>query len=117
VVDCNLNLSDRFTLRGEAVYRFLATDYLDDVSTTYIDPNLFDKYLSQHDAALAKRLADRSYIIPELGTHPPGSIRGNSNKKDAYYSINIKLGIRLFGSGGSLYKSTTKKHLGCHMLR
>lgn len=110
------NLSDKFTLRGEAVYRFLPTDYLDDVSTTYIDPNLFDKYLSEYDATLAKRLADRSYTISELGTRTPGSIRGNSSKKDAYYSVNIKLGIRLFGGGSGLYK-VSKKHSGCYTLR
>src|SRR4051794_13441561 len=50
------NISDRFILRGEVVYRFLNTDYLDDVSTTYIDPNLFDKYLPSGDAALARQL-------------------------------------------------------------
>jgi len=105
------NISERLIVRGEAVCRFLNTDYLDDVSTTYIDPNLFDKYLSPDNAMLAKRLADRSYDIPENGVRVPGSIRG-STKKDAYYSVNIKLGIRLAKSSGS-GGAVGKKEKGC----
>ena len=92
-------ISDRLTLYGEAVYRVLTTDYLDDVSTTYIDPNLFDKYLSADNAALASQLADRSYKIGGNHLRQPGSQRG-STKKDAYYSINLKLGIRLVKKSG-----------------
>jgi hypothetical protein len=106
------NLSDKFILRGEAVYRFLNTDYLDDVSTTYVDPNLFNKYLSTGDATLARQLADRSYEIPDGTANPPGATRG-SPIKDAYYSINIKLGIRLGSASGSFYSSSSKKRNGC----
>ena len=92
-------ISDRLTLYGEAVYRVLTTDYLDDVSTTYIDPALFDKYLSPDNAVLARQLADRSYKIGGNSIPRPGSQRG-SPKKDAYYSINLKLGIRLVKESG-----------------
>jgi len=109
------SLSERLILRGEAVYRFLSTDYLDDVSTTYIDPNLFDKYLSIDNAALAKRLADRSFDIAENGVRPSGSIRGSS-KKDAFYSVNIKLGIRLAKNGGFGSSRIAKKAHGCYAL-
>jgi hypothetical protein len=107
------SLSDRFILRGEAVYRFLRTDYLDDVSTTYIDPNLFDKYLPPSDAALARQLADRSYEVSGNQTRTPGSQRG-SPKKDAYYSINIKLGVRLGSGSGSFYNNSSRKKRGCN---
>jgi hypothetical protein len=110
------NLSDRFILHGEVVYRFLNPDYLDDVSTTYIDPNLFNKYLSPGDAALARQLADRSYEIPDGVARQPGETRG-SPKKDAYYSINIKLGIRLGAASGSFYNSSSKKWNGCKAQR
>jgi len=106
-------LSEGLILRGEAVYRILRTDYLDDVSTTYIDPNLFDKYLSPEDATLAKRLADRSYDVVENGVRLPGSVRG-SHKKDAYYSINIKLAFVLGSGSGSFYNSSSKKKHGCN---
>ena len=106
------NISDDLFLRGEAVYRFLSTDYLDDVSTTYIDPNLFDKNLYPGDAALARRLADRSYELVANSVRPPGSVRG-SPKKDAYYSINLKLGFRLGTGSGSFYNNYSKKKHGC----
>jgi hypothetical protein len=107
------NISEWLFIRGEAVYRFLNTDYLDDVSTTYIDPNLFNKYLSPGDAALARQLADRSYEVSDGVALPPGSTRG-SPKKDTYYSINIKLGIRLGSASGSFYSSSSKKRNGCN---
>lgn len=107
-------ISDRVSLRGEAIYRFLTTDYLDDVSTTYIDPSLFDEYLSADNAILAKQLADRSYEIPNAGKNVPGSQRG-SPKKDAYYSINIKLGIRL-AKGDNDGKPIVKRKHSCYTL-
>jgi len=110
------NLSDRLILRGEAVYRFAGTDYLDDVSTTYIDPNLFDKYLSKGNAALARELADRSSEALPGASRAPGSVRG-SPKKDAYYSFNIKLGIRLASGSGSFYSNFSKRRQGCDVLK
>lgn len=89
------DLSPVITIRGEAIYRVLNTDYLDDVSTTYIDPALFDKHLSATDAALARKLYYRSNELQSDNPNPrPGALRG-SKKKDAYYSVNIKLGIML----------------------
>lgn len=87
-------LSKLITVRGEAVYRLLQTDYLDDVSTTYIDPSLFDTYLTPTNAALAKQVAQRTYEILPGTVQPAGARRGN-NKKDAYYSINFKVAITL----------------------
>lgn len=107
------NLSDKFILRGEALYRVLNTDYLDDVSTTYIDPVLFNKYLSPQDAALAKKLADRSKELPGNKANKPGSIRG-SQKNDAFYSINLKLGMKLYKGKASLYKINRKRSSGCY---
>ncbi len=89
------NVSPVLTLRGEAIYRVLNTDYLDDVSGVYIDPVLFDKHLSAADAALARQLYYRTNELQLDNSNPrPGRHRG-STKNDAYYSINIKLGIVL----------------------
>lgn len=85
------DLSPLFTIRAEGLYRILFTDYLDDVSTTYINPALFSKYLSPSDAANARALYNRqSGPVPE-----EGSIRGNPKRKDSYFSMNLKLGITL----------------------
>lgn len=65
------------------------TDYLDDVSTEYVDRDLL---LSGANGALAAALADRSteMDIPGIG-EPPGRQRGDSNRKDAYMFAGITL--------------------------
>lgn len=78
-------------LRLEVLHRITRTDYLDDVSTTYVDPALFDRYLPAADAALAKMLHNRQ----PSGGYGAGSIRGNSNKNDSYFTFVLKLGLLL----------------------
>lgn len=89
---CRLDLSPRFHLRLEGLHRILQTDYLDDVSTTYIDPLLFDKYLDPVQAALARKLYNRHKELDPLAREDISGMRGNENKKDAYFSFDLKLG-------------------------
>jgi hypothetical protein len=89
----SLDISALFTIRFECTYRFLKTDYLDDVSTTYIDPQLFDKYLDRPGSALAKITSDRRRSPPNNPLSFESGIRGNSNKRDGYFSAALKLGI------------------------
>jgi hypothetical protein len=94
-------LGPMLTARLELVHRILFTDYLDDVSKQYIDPTLFSNYLSPVQAALAAQLADRrSAINPGIvpGTH---DLRGDPKDNDAFFSINLKIGITL---GRTRYK-------------
>jgi hypothetical protein len=83
-------ISALFNARLEGVYRFLQTDYLDDVSSRYINPALFFRYQNGATAALATSLADR---------RPPGTAsadkRGNSKNNDAYFSLALKIGVVL----------------------
>ena len=81
------------TFRFELLYRFTGTDYLDDVSTKYIDPSLFNKYLSPAQAALAIKLNDRSAALPGVSKNNTNDIRGNPKNKDAYFSCTIKAAI------------------------
>jgi hypothetical protein len=86
-------LSRLFNMRLETIYRVLNTDYLDDVSTRYIDPALFDTYFTPAKAALAKRMADKQ-IVPK--TNPlGGGRRGSPGEKDAYFSVNFKISLIL----------------------
>lgn len=89
---CRVDLSPRFHLRLEGLHRILQTDYLDDVSTTYIDPLLFDKYLDPVQAALARKLYNRHKELDPLAREDISGMRGNENKKDAYFSFDLKLG-------------------------
>jgi len=85
----------RMGYRLEMVYRFTGTDYLDDVSTRYIDAALFAKYLPAASAAMAGALADRSNELPGRKRNEPGNIRGNPSNKDAYFSFACTVSIVL----------------------
>lgn len=89
---CSFDISPKFHIRLEGVHRILQTDYLDDVSTNYIDPYLFDKYLDPSQASLARLLYNRHKELDPLAREDVGGKRGNPKKNDAYFSINIKLG-------------------------
>ncbi|MDB5192724.1 MAG: hypothetical protein JWQ96_2287 [Segetibacter sp.] len=83
-------LSSLLNLRFEFLHRILFTDYLDDVSTTYIDPALFDKYLTGVQAGLAKSL-----YRSNGGTPVVGGQRGGPNSNDTYMSFSLKVGLIL----------------------
>jgi hypothetical protein len=84
-------LNELFTIRGEVLHRFLFTDYLDDVSKTYIDPALFDKYLAPMQAAEANAVYKRKKLTPVV----PGEERGNASNNDSYVTFSVKIGITL----------------------
>jgi hypothetical protein len=86
-------LSRLFNLRFETIYRALNTDYLDDVSTRYIDPALYDTYFTPAKAALAKRMADKQ-LVPHANPLGGGR-RGSPGEKDAYFSVNLKISLIL----------------------
>jgi hypothetical protein len=89
-------LSPMFNLRAECVYRILQTDYLDDVSTTYVDPNLYSSYFSGTKLTNALLLNDRQYELDATHITSAGDQRGNSTRNDAYFTFNIKVGL-IFG--------------------
>lgn len=85
-------LSDVLNLRGEFVYRVLKTDYLDDVSTTYVDPIAYTNPangMSAVNQATAFQLSDRQ-LNKVTG---PGGKRGSPAQKDGYFTLNLKLGM------------------------
>jgi opacity protein-like surface antigen len=106
-------LSPRITLSIEVLLRKSFTDYIDDVSTEYIDPNLFDKYLSPHDATIARQISDKVFAIvnPGLSRNSPGTQRGNPHQNDSYFTTFFKFGIRL----GPVYKNKYDQHVASMM--
>lgn len=83
------DLGPLVNLRVEGVARRTGTDYLDDVSKTYIDPNLFYKYFSGYQLQQALALNDRRFE-KRLGTR-----RGLPHQDDSYFTICLKLSITL----------------------
>ncbi|MEO6288561.1 MAG: hypothetical protein ABIO76_01500 [Ginsengibacter sp.] len=90
-------ISDRVNLSFEVLLRKTFTDYVDDVSTEYIDPIYFDKYLSPSDAAIAKQIHDKvvGIVVPSLTRNSPDVQRGNPNQNDAYFTFFLKFGVKL----------------------
>ncbi len=89
-------LSESVNLSLEIIHRKTFTDYIDDVSTDYINPSLFYSNMSVPTAELAQRMANKS--LP-TASNPNGFVTGNKRgtptNKDAYYSVGFKLGFRL----------------------
>lgn len=87
----------------EVLHRQMFIDHVDDVSTGYIDPNLFDVYLTPTDAAKARRLYYRGTYPNAVGR--PDLIqtfqRGDPTENDAYFSTIIRVGWRLNGDNST----------------
>jgi opacity protein-like surface antigen len=97
-----LSLSEKINIGLELGLRKLFTDYLDDVSTTYVDPSL----LLANKGPKAVELAYRGGELKNGSPYPPaGSVRGGPKNKDWYYitgfTISFKLGGNKEGSAGS----------------
>lgn len=95
-VGVKYELSPLFNLRAEFVYRKLNTDYLDDVSTTYIDPSVYYNYFTGSKLNNALLLNDRQYELNPSHVTSPGDQRGNPSNNDAYFTFNIKASL-IFG--------------------
>jgi hypothetical protein len=86
-------VSALFVCSIEMIYRKLFTDYLDDVSKTYIDPSVFNNHFNVKQASLAASLSNRSR---QNSPHQDiGTTRGNPGNNDAYLSFNMKMAVML----------------------
>lgn len=108
-------INDNLRVGLELGMRKLFTDYFDDVSTTYVDPN--DLLAERGQLAV-----DMSYRGDELpGGNPSypskGAQRGGSNHKDWYYFLGLHLTYRLgsgdAGGGRSYISGKKNKRYGC----
>lgn len=99
-------LSPNKRLAFEVGIRKTFTDYLDDVSTTYVDPVL----LAQKRGGTAVTLAYRGAELPNAAPYPAeGSIRGNPDNKDWYLFTGLSFRISLQPKGRErIYKFKAK---------
>ncbi len=101
--------SENVRLAFEAGMRKTNTDYLDDVSTTYIDQAL----LLANRGQLAVDMAFRGDELKNGAVYPAdGTQRGSAKSKDWYYFSGIQLSIRLNGNGSGA-GNTGKSKTGC----
>ncbi len=85
-------LNQNFNLAFEVGYRYTFTDYLDDVSSTYVSNDVLvaNKPLG---AALADRRRERNPLIPLAAD---GVARGNPDDNDAYLFFGFKLSYVIY---------------------
>lgn len=95
-------INERINVGFEVLHRFTNTDYLDDVSKTYVDPAAFPPKPdgSPSDALL---LSDRSYELGDL-IGIPGRQRGISKQKDQFATAILFISFNL-----QSYKCPTAK--------
>jgi len=105
--------SEDVNVSFEIIYRKLFTDYLDDVSSTYIDPTLFSQHLDPTTAALAVKLSNKAANGYNTPGYEPGDKRGTPSNNDAYFTMGFKLGIRLGGGRSERWRNSTH----CPLLR
>jgi len=103
--------SEKVNLSLELIYRKTFTDYIDDVSGIYVDPNTFYTNLSPGLAPIADRMSNKSPLRDIDGNYMPNAKRGDPTQKDAYFTLGVKLGIR-FGTNREWNNSTR-----CPLLR
>jgi hypothetical protein len=95
-VGFKLSINPRVNLGFEVVHRFTNTDYLDDVSTTYVDPAIFPT-LPDGSPSMAAIMSDRS---GEKG-NPIGFVngvarqRGFPKQKDQYIMAEFTVSFNL----------------------
>jgi hypothetical protein len=87
-------LSDNKRIAFVIGIRKTFTDYLDDISTTYIDENL----LRQKKGSQAVQFAYRGDELTNGSPYPrDGAIRGNPENKDWYYFTGVSMRFRMGG--------------------
>lgn len=96
------SFNERMNIAFEVLHRFTNTDYLDDVSKTFVDPSVFPPN-PDGSPSNGLLLSDRSYELGEpIGI--PGRQRGNSKQKDQFITAMIHLTFNL-----QSYKCPTAK--------
>ena len=98
------SMTEYWNISFEVGYRVTFTDYIDDVSTTYVDRNDLIAVNGEIAADLANRTAELTGSDP---VNLPGETRGNPNQNDRYVFTGITMTYNfLDGFGGG-------KRYGC----
>ena len=105
--------SENVNISFEIIHRKTFTDYIDDVSTRYVDPTLFAKYLSPTDAAIALKLSNKSALGYNTPGYRDGNKRGDPKQNDAYFTAGFKVGFRINGGSEQRWRNSTH----CPLLR
>lgn len=104
-VGLRFRLNEVMDLSAEVGFRYLFTDYIDDVSRNYVDPTEFgDNDLAKSMAYRGNELTEfqssqapenidgETYmLLPGYGKEHPDNMRGNNSDRDVYMVTSIRL--------------------------
>ncbi|MBW7951648.1 MAG: hypothetical protein H3C56_03615 [Chitinophagaceae bacterium] len=91
-------INEQWYIATEIMQRYTFTDYIDDVSKTYVDPALFSKYLPKDQVAIAEQMMFKRALVNNRPVSDfIGKNRGDASNKDYYLSLFLKIGFR-FGA-------------------
>ncbi len=103
-------INDQWNLNFEVGVRKTNTDYLDDVSTIYMD-------LTELAAANGELAAELSYqgdiLNPDLPAPTPGQARGNSDNLDWYFISGIIVSYNFTDNGLVGSRNRVRRKAGC----
>lgn len=91
------DVNDKLTLSGEFLERVTHTDYIDDVSTNFVNPALFYQHLPPAQAALAAAMSNKSGL-----PYTAFSTRGDATHDDNYFTFSVRVLFR-FGNSDSWF--------------
>lgn len=96
-VGFSFGLTDQIWVGMEIGYRTTFTDYLDDVSTTYVDPAVFSIIHNGDPKSIALAEYFANPTLNNLGTNvtAPGQQRGNPNNTDSYVFTSITMHYKM----------------------
>jgi hypothetical protein len=103
-------VSEKFNIGLEAGVRKTFTDYLDDISTDYVNYSQLLRGNGELAAALGNRTGE--YLGTEPVDIPTGSQRGNPNVDDWYFIAGVTISYNIFGNSGGLGRRG-KDNFGC----
>ncbi|MBQ9417448.1 MAG: outer membrane beta-barrel protein [Bacteroidales bacterium] len=92
-VGVRVKLNKTFSLTAEYGFRKTWTDYLDDVSTTYVGSAALTE--GEPNGVLAARLADRSGEVEGGSENAAGIKRGDDSLDDWYTCFRLSVGVSL----------------------
>lgn len=93
------SLSENINVGIEVGFRKLFTDYLDDVSTTYVDKNLLLAKMGPE----AVELAYRGDELKNGDPYPPAGTKRGSKENDMYYFAGFTASFRIFRKDDAPY--------------
>lgn len=120
-IGVKMNIQKFLSIGLEIGHRFTFTDYLDDVSLTYVSKQEFIDFYGVEKGTMAYDLSRRSNELDPEETYgtitKPGEVRGNPGNKDAYLVSTISISYKFANSFSDFSESRTPNRGKKHVVR